>query len=147
GPIIREEIKNGSQGSERINQILQATLDKLLMQFNSVHIFDKGKMNPSLQAEGYRQFEYLDKEISDIIAMEDLVISRAGSSTVSELIVLKKPTILIPLSSGSSRGDQIINAEFCKRNKYAKVLLQENMDEAAFIKSIEDLYRKRKQYI
>ncbi|OUB14297.1 UDP-N-acetylglucosamine--N-acetylmuramyl-(pentapeptide) pyrophosphoryl-undecaprenol N-acetylglucosamine transferase [Bacillus thuringiensis serovar yunnanensis] len=170
GPIIREEIKNGSverglsycgftndkpivlimggsQGSERINQILQATLKKLLVQFNIVHICGKGKMNSLLQVEGYRQFEYINEQISDILAMADIVISRAGSSAISELIVLKKPMLLIPLSDGSSRGDQIINAEFCKRNKYAEVLLQENMDEVAFIESIEDLYRKREQYI
>ncbi|EOO27169.1 undecaprenyldiphospho-muramoylpentapeptide beta-N-acetylglucosaminyltransferase [Bacillus cereus VD133] len=170
GPIIREEIKNGSlerglaycgftkdkptllimggsQGAERINQMLQATLDKLLVQFNIVHICGKGKMNSIFQAEGYRQFEYINEQMPDILAMADLVISRAGSSAISELLVLKKPTLLIPLSDGSSRGDQIINAEFCKRNKYAKVLLQENMDEEVFIESIEDLYRNREQYI
>ncbi|QWI73102.1 undecaprenyldiphospho-muramoylpentapeptide beta-N-acetylglucosaminyltransferase (plasmid) [Bacillus mycoides] len=170
GPIVREEIKNGSvecglaycgftndkpillimggsQGAERINQILRATIDKLLLQFNIVHICGKGKTDSLFQAEGYRQFEYINEEMSDVLAMADLVISRAGSSAISELLVLKKPMLLIPLSDGSSRGDQIINAEFFKRNEYAKVILQENMSEELFIGSIEDLYRSREQYI
>ena len=39
-----------------------------------------------------------------------MVISRAGSNSIFEFIVLKKPMLLIPLSRAASRGDQILNA-------------------------------------
>lgn len=42
--------------------------------------------------------------------MADVVVSRAGANAICELLALKKPNLLIPLSAGSSRGDQILNA-------------------------------------
>ena len=46
----------------------------------------------------------------DLFAMSDIVISRAGANAICELLALKKPNLLIPLSANASRGDQILNA-------------------------------------
>ena len=48
--------------------------------------------------------------VKDIFAMADIVVSRAGANSICELLALKKPNILIPLSPKSSRGDQMLNA-------------------------------------
>ena len=43
----------------------------------------KGNIEESLnRTEGYRQFEYIGKELSDIFALADLVISRAGANSI-----------------------------------------------------------------
>ena len=49
--------------------------------------------------------------LKDLFALADVVISRAGANAICELLALRKPNILIPLSAAASRGDQILNAE------------------------------------
>ena len=52
----------------------------------------------------------------------DLVISRAGANAICELLALKKPNILIPLSAAASRGDQILNAASFEKQGYSYVI-------------------------
>ena len=72
-----------------------------------IHLCGKGNLDDTLTAtDGYAQFEYANKELSDMFALADLVISRAGANAICELLALRKPNILIPLSAAASRGDQ-----------------------------------------
>jgi UDP-N-acetylglucosamine--N-acetylmuramyl-(pentapeptide) pyrophosphoryl-undecaprenol N-acetylglucosamine transferase len=69
--------------------------------------------------------------MADIYALSDLVISRSGASAIFELLYLKKPMLLIPLSRRASRGDQILNAkDFCSKG-YANMLSEEDVIEDA----------------
>ncbi|MFZ7807530.1 undecaprenyldiphospho-muramoylpentapeptide beta-N-acetylglucosaminyltransferase [Bacillus thuringiensis] len=170
GPIVREEIlkgnrlrgkdfcgfqlnkpmllvMGGSQGAQWINDVVRNSLDTLLMEFNIVHICGKGKKDSSIKIEGYKQFEYVGEELPDIMQLASIVVSRAGSSAISELLTLKKPTLLIPLTSGSSRGDQIINAKYLERSGYTEVLLQEDTKHDTFIRAIKKLYNNKEKYI
>ena len=45
--------------------------------------------------------------MKDLLAMSDMVVSRAGANAIFEFLALKKPNLLIPLPAASSRGDQI----------------------------------------
>ncbi|MFN3237787.1 MAG: glycosyltransferase, partial [Pseudomonadales bacterium] len=58
----------------------------------------------------YRQFEYLSEEYGDVLACADVVLSRAGANSIYELLALRKPHLLVPLSAAASRGDQLVNA-------------------------------------
>lgn len=81
-----------------------------------IHLCGKGNLDHSLDNKsGYVQYEYIKKELSSMLALADLVISRAGANAICELLALRKPNILIPLSAAASRGDQILNAESFKR--------------------------------
>jgi UDP-N-acetylglucosamine--N-acetylmuramyl-(pentapeptide) pyrophosphoryl-undecaprenol N-acetylglucosamine transferase len=60
-------------------------------------------------------------------ACADLVISRAGSGTVFEILALKKPAIFIPLE-GQTRGDQIENATYFEKKGLCHVLRQKELD-------------------
>ena len=83
--------------------------------------------------EGYVQLEDCDKEIKDVFAMADIVVSRAGANAICELLALRKPNILIPLSAEASRGDQILNAASFERQGFSFVLQeQEVTDESLF---------------
>ena len=109
-PVIM--VIGGSLGAEAINKTVRDALPQLLEDFQVVHICGKDKVdNLMLNIEGYKQFEYLKSELKDIFAMADIVISRAGANSICELLALKKPNLLIPLSAHSSRGDQILNAK------------------------------------
>jgi UDP-N-acetylglucosamine--N-acetylmuramyl-(pentapeptide) pyrophosphoryl-undecaprenol N-acetylglucosamine transferase len=65
--------------------------------------------------------------MSDALAVADIVLSRAGSNTLSELLALQKPMLLVPYPLGASRGDQIENAKSYARQGLARVLMQEDM--------------------
>ena len=97
----------GSLGSQKINKVLRAALTEITTGFQLVHICGKGNVDKSINIKGYKQFEYLSEELPHVIACADMVISRAGSNSISEFLALKKPALLIPLSAKASRGDQI----------------------------------------
>ncbi|MFD5778880.1 glycosyltransferase [Streptomyces sp. NPDC126933] len=101
----------GSSGSQRINDAVQSQLDSLCARFAVVHVRGKGNLAPSYQdVPGYWQLEYLHDEMADALWLADLVIGRAGATTLAELEALGKRAVLIPLPATVSRGDQLDNA-------------------------------------
>ena len=62
-----------------------------------------------------------------MLALADIVVSRAGANAICELLALRKPSVLIPLSLAASRGDQILNAQSFDKRGYAKLLLEEDL--------------------
>ncbi|KMQ50802.1 UDP-N-acetylglucosamine--N-acetylmuramyl- (pentapeptide) pyrophosphoryl-undecaprenol N-acetylglucosamine transferase [Chitinispirillum alkaliphilum] len=139
-------IIGGSQGSQFINSTIRSSLDILLKDFFICHICGKGALieNPP---KGYCQFEYVNEELSHIFAMADVVISRSGATTLFELLELKKPNLLVPLSTGASRGDQILNAQSFQNQGYSTVLLQENLTSESLISGVKELFKNRETYI
>ena len=76
-PVIM--VIGGSQGAANVNKAVRDSLNKLLEDFQVVHLCVKDKMdNLLLNMSGYKQFEYVKAELKDLFAMADLVISRAG---------------------------------------------------------------------
>ncbi|MGK3943403.1 UDP-N-acetylglucosamine--N-acetylmuramyl-(pentapeptide) pyrophosphoryl-undecaprenol N-acetylglucosamine transferase [Streptomyces caeruleatus] len=101
----------GSQGSTRINEAVRSQLNHLCARFSVIHVCGTGNLDPALHsAENYRQVEYLHEEMTDALWLADLVIGRAGATTLAEIEALGKPAVLIPLPASVSRGDQLDNA-------------------------------------
>ncbi|MGL4791918.1 MAG: undecaprenyldiphospho-muramoylpentapeptide beta-N-acetylglucosaminyltransferase, partial [Anaerotignaceae bacterium] len=145
-PIIL--MMGGSLGSVKINTCLRSVIKDITKDFQLVHICGKGNIDTSLEnLEGYKQFEYISKDLPNIFAMVDMVISRAGSNSISEFLALKKPMLLIPLSAKASRGDQILNAKSFENQGFSMVLDEENMNEETLLSGIKTLYEKREDYI
>lgn len=88
-------IIGGSLGSQIINKSIYEILPKL-SNYNIIHLVGKNNKN-NIKQPNYISFEYYDK-INNLFALSDLVISRAGSNAINEILALKKPNILIPLS-------------------------------------------------
>lgn len=138
----------GSQGSENINRLVRKTLKELLVDFQVCHICGRGNMDSDLYGtKGYKQFEYVSEELPHLFALADIVVSRAGATTIFEILSLAKPNLLIPLSMRASRGDQIKNAESFKRQGFSMVLLEENLNEKVFTGAVLELYNERDKYI
>ena len=145
-PVIL--IIGGSSGSKVINTALRDLLPELLKRYNVIHLCGKGNLDPSLSnTDGYAQFEYANKELADLFALSDLVISRAGANAICELLALRKPNILIPLSATASRGDQILNANSFRSSGYSYVLEEENVSNTALLEAIEHVFKNRDSYI
>lgn len=137
----------GSLGAQAVNEKLREALPLLLPDFDVVHLCGKGKLEPDLVADGYLQYEYIKEEMADLFAMADIVLSRAGANAVFELLALKKPMLLVPLTAKSTRGDQLLNAEYFEKNGYAMKLLQQDMTAVTLSESLHELYKNREKYI
>ena len=145
-PVIL--IIGGSTGSRVINEVIRGMLPTLLREYQIIHLCGKDNLEDKLSnLEGYVQFEYIKKELSDLFAAADLVISRAGANAICELLALRKPNILIPLSLKSSRGDQILNAESFERQGYSYVLTEEELSVSSLLQAIEGVMGNRNKYI
>lgn len=137
-------ILGGGLGAAIINETIRTILPTLTSSFQVAHICGKNKMDRNLVNEPrYRQFEYLNEEMADLFACSELVISRAGANTLYELLTLKKPHILIPLSRRASRGDQIVNAEYFADRGLSNVLYEENLNGASLLDLIKTVYANR----
>lgn len=141
-------IVGGSLGSVIVNDAVRKILPELLPTFDVIHLCGKNKLDASLEGlEGYRQYEYISKELSDLFALCDLVISRAGANAICEIKALKKPNLLIPLSAKASRGDQILNAKSFARQGFSVVIEEEELTDKSLLEGITNLYEHRDDYI
>lgn len=134
----------GSLGSKTINKVIINSLDKL-NKFNIIHIVGKNNLN-DIKKDNYVCLEYTNS-IGDLFALSSLVISRAGSTSINELLYLNKPNILIPLSKKASRGDQLLNSEYFKEKGYSKVILEENLSTKTLLQTINSLMQEKEKYI
>ncbi len=138
----------GSLGAQHVNEAVRKTLPGLLKKYNVIHLCGKGKLDPTLNMQpGYMQYDYIDEELADLYALADIVISRAGANAIFELLALKKPNILIPLPSKSSRGDQLLNAESFRDSGYSILLTEEVLSEASLMAAVEKLFDNKESYI
>ncbi|HBB66182.1 MAG: hypothetical protein A2X28_05370 [Elusimicrobia bacterium GWA2_56_46] len=124
----------GSQGARRINQAVLETARKLKAAgaaFQLLHItgkrghaelLDKYRAEGLAELPGLKILDYCER-MDEAYAAADLVISRSGGSTISELARLEKPAILIPLP-GSPGDHQKANAEILS-GAGAAILLEE----------------------
>ncbi len=117
-------ILGGSLGAKQLNDIVRKNIVFLCSHFCVAH--QVGSKNTeqmeAIKAEleekdesllpYYKPFEFIMNEMPDVLASAYLVISRAGANTIWESAAAGKPMILVPLSTGSSRGDQLENAAF-----------------------------------
>ena len=144
-PVIL--IIGGSLGSAVVNDAVRSILPELLQNFQVIHLCGKNKVDTSFNhLKGYVQFEYVQNELKDIFALTDIVISRAGANAICELLALRKPNLLIPLSANASRGDQILNARSFERQGFSIVIEEEDLSNEKLLASIHSLYDNRDAY-
>lgn len=142
-------VMGGSQGAASVNEAVRAHLDELLEDFLVVHLCGAGKYDATKDGTaGYRQFEYVKDELKHLLAAADVVVSRAGANSIFEILALKKPNLLIPLSAGS-RGDQILNARSFEAQGFSKVLVEseeEGILDRNLVSTVRELYAEREKY-
>ena len=143
-PIVL--IVGGSSGSEKLNQMAEAALPDLVSRFQVVHVTGRGKkLQPHRVSSGYKQFEFTN-DLHHLLAMADLVVSRAGATAVAELLVAKKLNILVPLSCHASRGEQIKNADYCSKNGASCMIYEEHLSTGELTHVISEVLANRPQY-
>ena len=145
-PIIM--VIGGSLGAVAVNNAVRALLPKLLTKYQVIHICGKGHLDDSLIGRpGYVQYEYVDAPLRHLFAAADIVLSRAGANSICEILALRKPNVLIPLSAAASRGDQILNARSFEKQGFSTVLEEEQVTSDTLYDAIENTYENRRKFI
>lgn len=144
-PIIL--VIGGSLGAVTINNAVRSLLPKLLDEYQVIHICGKGHLDESLIGRaGYVQYEYVDAPLRHLFAAADLMLSRAGANSICEILALRKPNVLVPLSAAASRGDQILNARSFQKRGFSTVLGEENMTDETLYEAISGTYESRRKF-
>ncbi|EOD8465737.1 undecaprenyldiphospho-muramoylpentapeptide beta-N-acetylglucosaminyltransferase, partial [Staphylococcus aureus] len=97
-------VMGGSLGSKKLNSIIRENLDALLQQYQVIHLTGKGLKDAQVKKSGYIQYEFVKEDLTDLLAITDTVISRAGSNAIYEFLTLRIPMLLVPLGLDQSRG-------------------------------------------
>jgi len=140
-------VMGGSLGAKSINDIVRISLPELLEDYQIAHLCGEDKLDRSLtNVKGYAQFEYINEEMKDFLAMADVIVSRAGSNAICEILALKKPSVLIPLSAKASRGDQLLNASSCSKQRFCNTLDEDTMTTFSLVAAINKVYTNRAEY-
>ena len=126
-------VMGGSQGALRLNEVLREALPVLLEKYRVIHMTGKGKKTGENIPGSYFQLEYASRELPDLLALADLVISRAGANSLFELKALAKPMILVPLSHGT-RGDQVVNARSFEKQGWATYRFEKDLSPELLLK-------------
>ena len=141
-------IMGGSLGAVAVNNAVRSVLPELLTKFQIIHLCGKGKLDETLNGtKGYVQFEYIQDELCDLMAAADIFISRAGANAICEILALRKPNILIPLSAEASRGDQILNAASFEKQGYSVVIQEKDITDEGLLAAVNEVYNNRENYI
>lgn len=137
-------VVGGSSGAQAINECVREALPQLTQGFQVLHLCGRGNLSDRLAgSKNYVQVEYLDREMADAYACADVLISRAGSNSLCEILALKKPALLIPYPMGASRGDQILNAESFEKRGLSRVMQQDQMTAETLAREVIRLYHDR----
>jgi UDP-N-acetylglucosamine--N-acetylmuramyl-(pentapeptide) pyrophosphoryl-undecaprenol N-acetylglucosamine transferase len=139
GSAIRQEIINlsdaesyhknililgGGTGAKALNKLVGEMIKKLPQEIQINHVTGKGKGIELENYPNYRQFEFLTHSYYQKINKADLVISRAGLSTLTELAYLGKPAIIIPMPG----THQEKNAEYFLNHRAVVSLKQKELN-------------------
>lgn len=151
-------ITGGNQGSHTINTAVKKILPEILEKYLIIHQTGSGKNSEDLDAlsklkmalperlkEKYLLYPYISSElIGTVLGNADLIISRSGANTISEISALKKVAILIPLPN-SSGGEQLKNAQKLEEKGVAVILNQIDLEDNLLTK-IEETIKSLSTY-
>ena len=140
-------ITGGSRGSQRINGAVEMILKKLLTKYKLIHqtggldylkFSDIKQKLPQALRDNYEVFVRVNPlAVYDIYQKCDIVVARAGANTVSEIMTVKRPAILIPLPI-SYMNEQMENAKIAKDWGIAKIIPQGILTPEILLKYIEN---------
>lgn len=129
-------VTGGSQGSERVNEAVFGALPRLLKGAYVLHVtgeahFDKASARehtlPDDLRARYLPRAYLRDEMGAVLAAADLVIGRAGSSSIAEPLAFGVPLVLIPFGA-AMEGHQEANARAAAEAGAAIVIRESELD-------------------
>ena len=152
-------VTGGNQGSHRINIAIEGILGKLLIKYHVFHqtghlagfgdferLEEKRNHLPKNLKDNYHLKKYVSgEEWGTLLEGADLVVSRAGINTITELLVLGKPQLLIPIP-WLPGDEQTKNAQMVEKIGLAEILSQDDLNPQNLFKKIELMMNKINVY-
>jgi UDP-N-acetylglucosamine--N-acetylmuramyl-(pentapeptide) pyrophosphoryl-undecaprenol N-acetylglucosamine transferase len=143
-------VTGGSQGARHLNQVVSEALPDLLglcqvLQISGKDLYSETRefshstiagLDEALRKK-YRLVSYLNEEMPLALQAADLVICRSGASTLSELAVLGKPSILVPLPPAIGSSPQEANAEMFKQKAAAEVIKDGDLKPQVLVEEVK----------
>ena len=134
-------ITGGNQGSHIINETVKYSLEKLKKIAFIIHVTGDNKFEDfegleNLQDENYQVKKWIGNEYGEILQKADLVVSRAGANTLTELAYVGKPGLVIPLPY-LYQDEQMKNAEYFEEVGLVKILPQSKLSAIILVENIK----------
>ena len=139
GDRLKLLITGGSQGSSKINDLIFQILPELLKKYEIFHLAGHRDYDKLSQVEdsNLHLFDFSD-QMPKLMRDADLVISRAGASTLAEISACGKPSIIIPLETAKGEHQAANSGVYQKRNA-AVVLSEKNLTSSSLLDIINNL--------
>ncbi|MEK7166424.1 MAG: UDP-N-acetylglucosamine--N-acetylmuramyl-(pentapeptide) pyrophosphoryl-undecaprenol N-acetylglucosamine transferase [Patescibacteria group bacterium] len=149
-------ITGGSLGAHSLNVLIEPIIGELIQEFAVIHqcgetVFYKDyerlsgikeKLAKALKHR-YYPIPYLNQNtIGWVLNSARIIVARAGANTVSEILILKKPAMFVPLPWAGG-DEQLKNAKLLSVHDAALVVLQKNLTPDLLLQQIKLLYKKR----
>ena len=143
-------VTGGSLGAERVNNIMLRCLDELLPYYRIFHQVGPNRKeamvqtakslisNPKLQNRYYVAEVLESKMVNALLSAASLVVTRAGSTTLFEIALHGRPSVIIPIPEDVSR-DQRSNAYAYARGGGASVVEEHNLTETLLTTEINSI--------
>ncbi len=150
-------VTGGSQGAKHLNEVVVASLPNLLpvcqvLQISGARTFAATKSASERLLDGhadwsarYKLYEYLDAEMPLALAAADVVLCRSGAATLSELAVLGKGSVLVPLPPGFGGSPQAVNAAMFQAQGAARVIRDADLTPESLHAALLPLLQDRAQ--
>jgi UDP-N-acetylglucosamine--N-acetylmuramyl-(pentapeptide) pyrophosphoryl-undecaprenol N-acetylglucosamine transferase len=151
-------VTGGSQGARHLNQVVCQALPALLQQCQVLQISGDKLFNetqtlaeqylsgvPEETRQRYKLVAYMNEEMPVALQAAEIVLGRSGASMLSELAVLGKPAILVPLPPAIGDSPQETNAAMLADKHAAEVILDNNLKPELLIERITDILSSKKR--
>lgn len=153
-------VTGGSSGSHAVNILIESALPVLLQEWRVFHqtgdaleyedfsrlVTYRASMDPQL-AKNYEVVKFVNPDQMEMLMSKaKIVVGRSGINTVSQLLRLGKPSLLIPLPNGQS-GEQLFNAQAMQKKGMASILLQKDATSEKVIEMLDEIVNKYDLFI
>ena len=129
-------VTGGGTGALGLNRIVAAAAERLVQHAQVLHLSGRGRgVETAELGSRYQQREFLVEEMPDALAAAAVIVTRAGMGTLSELAVLGKPTLIVPMPG----SHQEANARAFARDGGALVFDQNDLSPELLAATIRDL--------
>src|SRR5215472_6764946 len=145
-------VTGGSQGARHLNQVVARSLPELLrfcqvLQISGQRLFAETRTLAEQCIEQldeetrqrYHLVAYMSDEMPTALQAASLVACRAGAATLSELAVLEKPNILVPLPPAIGSSPQEVNADAFARKQATEVIRNDALKPEIFVEYVQNI--------
>ncbi len=156
GKPVTIYITGGSSGSQVINNAVASSLYELLQKYKIIHQtgkldFENFKLKretfPSDLKKNYEVYDFIDpNDVIEIFERADIIISRAGANTLSEIAITKRPAILIPIP-WAAYDEQTKNARKLVESGIGVVLEEKDLTSENLLKKIDEVVKNWKEMV